>query len=82
MYLCFGSVFLGIFILRKKYGVPGKGSYKVPLYPIVPIMAGFGSLYVCYSMVVQSPLDGLISLGVALTGLPIYFKLTKKSEQS
>jgi len=77
MYICYSAVFLGIFVLRKKYGVPEKGSYKVPLFPLVPLLAGGGSLYVCYSMIIQNPMDGLISLGIALSGLPIYFRLKK-----
>jgi APA family basic amino acid/polyamine antiporter len=78
MYTCYAAVFLGIFVLRKKYGVPEKGSYKTPLFPLIPIAASGGSLYVCYSMLVQQPLDGLIALLIALSGLPIYFWLTKK----
>jgi APA family basic amino acid/polyamine antiporter len=78
MYVCYAAVFLGIFILRKKYGVPEKGNYKTPLYPLMPIAASGGSLYVCYSMLVQQPLDGLIALAIALSGLPIYFWLTRK----
>lgn len=82
MYVCYAVVFLGVFILRKKYGIPEKGNYKIPLYPLIPIAASFGSLYVCYSMIAQNPLDGLIALGVALSGLPIYFWITRKTKNS
>lgn len=77
MYLFYGAVFFGIFILRKRSGRPEKDAYSVPFYPVVPLIAGFGSLYICYSMFAQQPLDALVSIGIALTGLPVYALIKK-----
>lgn len=77
MYLCYSGVFLGVFLLRKKYGKPTQGSYQVPLYPLMPLMACLGSLYVCYSMAAGAPWDALISVLIALSGIPVYFLLQK-----
>ncbi|MGE3608384.1 MAG: APC family permease [Bacteriovoracaceae bacterium] len=84
IYLCYAAVFLGVFILRKRLGAPTTG-YKVPLYPVMPILASLGSLYICYSMAVQQPLDAGLSILVALSGIPIFYyrkmKLAKYAVQ-
>jgi APA family basic amino acid/polyamine antiporter len=77
VYLSYSAVFMGIFIQRKRLGPPAKGEYKVPLYPIMPFLASIGSLYVCYSMVTQKPMDAIVSLIVAASGMPVYFFLVK-----
>lgn len=73
MYLCYSAVFLGVFLLRRKYGSPAQGTYKTPLYPLVPLAACLGSLYVCYSMASSSPWDAMISILIALSGLPVHY---------
>ncbi len=77
MYLFYAAVFAGIVLVRQKYGVPQKGTYKVPLYPVIPFIACFGSLYICYSMFTQQPLDALISLLVAASGIPVYYLINR-----
>lgn len=77
MYLFYAATFAGIVLVRKKFGVPEKGSYKVPLYPIIPFIACFGSLYICFSMFTQQPLDAMISLLVGASGIPVYYMINK-----
>lgn len=82
MYLCYSALFLGVPLLRKKYGKPAAGTYAVPLYPVVPVLASLGSLYVCYSMAQERPWDALISLLIALSGLPIFYWLNRAEKAS
>jgi basic amino acid/polyamine antiporter, APA family len=80
IYIFYGAVFIGVILLRKKYGAPAPGNYRVPLYPIVPLIAGGGSFYICYAMFTQAPWDAAISLGVALTGIPVFYWMKRKEK--
>jgi basic amino acid/polyamine antiporter, APA family len=67
----------GVFLLRKK--VPAeKRPYKVPLYPITPIIGIFGGIYILYSTIASAPLRSMIGIGITLIGLPIFYYLKKK----
>ena len=67
----------GIFILRKK--VPAaQRKYKVPLYPITPIIGIIGGVFILYSTIVSAPLNSIIGIGITLVGLPVYYYLKKK----
>lgn len=78
IYIFYGAVFMGVIVLRKKFGAPEKGNYRVPLYPVVPLIAGGGCFYICYAMFTQAPWDATISLAVALTGIPVYYWMQRK----
>lgn len=66
----------GIFILRKK--VPAeKRPYKVPLYPITPLVGILGGTYILVSTIISSPGRSLIGIGITLLGLPVYYYLKK-----
>lgn len=80
MYIFFGAVFFGVIILRRRLGTPDKNHYSVPLYPFIPLVAGFGSLYICFSMLIQSPWDAAFSLLAALTGIPVYFWMKSRGK--
>lgn len=77
MYLIYGMCFLGVFKIRKRYGTPEKGNYRIPLYPLVPVIAVGGCAFICYGMIQQNPLDALVSVLIALTGWPIYKLLSR-----
>ncbi|WP_057912180.1 APC family permease [Peribacillus muralis] len=75
---CFyGLAFFAVFILRKRD--PHAKTYKVPLYPIIPIVAIVGALYIVVSTLIDTPLDALYSLIILVIGMPVYW-LLKKSE--
>ncbi|MEW8986583.1 MAG: amino acid permease, partial [Bacillus sp. (in: firmicutes)] len=63
----YGMSFAAVFLLRKKVKVT---SYKVPLYPITPLVAIIGAIYILGSTVINAPTDALLSIGIALIGLP------------
>lgn len=79
MYLFYAAVFAGIILVRKKYGKPVAGSYSVPLYPIIPLLAAGGAIYICFSMAVAAPLDAFISLLITALGIPVYFMMKKNA---
>ncbi|WP_129689794.1 APC family permease [Gottfriedia acidiceleris] len=74
VFLFYGLAFNAIFILRKKDKGVNK-LYKVPLYPITPIVAILGTLYIIGSTIINAPIDALVSIGIAIVGLPVYWKL-------
>jgi APA family basic amino acid/polyamine antiporter len=78
MYLFYGLVFVGIFKVRKKFGLPKAGEYRVPLYPVVPLVAIAGCIAICVGMITQSPMDAAVSIAIALLGFPVYFWLSRR----
>ncbi len=61
---------LSVFILRRKYA--GRAlPYKVPLYPLTPILFCLTCLYMFYSSVVYTGYAAFVGLGVLLAGTPI-----------
>lgn len=67
---------IGIFILRKK--VPAEQRpYKVPLYPITPLVGIFGGGYILVSTIMSSPVNSIIGIGITLLGLPVFYYLKK-----
>jgi APA family basic amino acid/polyamine antiporter len=72
--------FVAVFLLRKNDNYD-KNLYKVPLYPITPILAIGGTLYIIYSTIVDAPIDAFTSIGIGLIGLPIYWNLKNKGEK-
>lgn len=78
VYLFYAMVFIAIFKVRKIFGVPEAGRYKIPLYPVIPLFAFAGVVFVCGSMLWSAPIDAVVSLGVASLGFPIYYFLNRK----
>ncbi|WP_425057785.1 Serine/threonine exchanger SteT [Sporomusa carbonis] len=68
--------FVAVFVLRKRYP-DAKRPYKVPGYPVVPAIAIAGSVYIAFSMLINSPADALYALGITFAGIPVYMILKK-----
>jgi APA family basic amino acid/polyamine antiporter len=66
-----------IFILRK-HSSKYKATYKVPLYPFVPIVGILGGVYIVFSTVVEQPINALVGIAITLVGLPVFYYLKKK----
>ncbi|MGL4998877.1 MAG: APC family permease [Cetobacterium sp.] len=72
-WLFYCLVFLGLFILRKKE--PNlERPYKVPLYPVVPILALLGGVSIFVYAAISNPGYMAISVALTLTGLFVYRK--------
>ena len=75
---CFYLIaFIGVFKLRRLYPDINR-PFKTPLYPLTPIIAVLGAIFVMVSEI-QADLSGvIISLLFVLIGAPIYFYKIKK----
>jgi len=77
LWIFFVLTVCGIFVLRRRKDIP-KASYRVPFYPVVPLIGILGGSYILYSTLLSSPVNSLIGIGIALLGLPFYFYLKNK----
>ena len=75
--------FIGVIKLRKTHPDMHR-PYKVPLYPIIPIIAILGGLFVVVDQLflagVKSTVMSLCGVVVTLLGLPIYNHMMKKNK--
>ena len=72
LWIFFVLTVCGIFILRRRKDI-AKAAYKVPFYPIVPLIGILGGSYILYSTLISSPVNSLVGIGITLLGLPFYF---------
>lgn len=76
--------FLGVFKLRKERPDLHR-PYKVPLYPVIPMIAIAGGLFVVVNQLLFSGFQNtIISLGgifITLIGLPIYDSMQKRAQK-
>lgn len=76
----YGLSFLAVFILRKKTA-ENKNMYRVPFYPITPLVAILGAVYIIVSTLINSPMDALLSIGISIIGIPVYAKLNANKKR-
>lgn len=79
IWIFFVMTVAGIFILRtkKKHLV---SSYKVPLYPFVPLVGIVGGIYIIISTLMTDTQNALFGIGITLIGLPVYFIMKKRQQ--
>lgn len=70
---------IGVFILRKR-GLSDKENYRVPLYPITPVIGIAGSVFILVSTMIDDPIRSSIGIAVTLLGFPVYFWLRSKKK--
>ena len=71
--------FIGVIKLRKdrpRFRRP----YKVPLYPIIPLIAIIGGLFVIINQLLTATLIALGGIIITLIGLPVYNYMSKKND--
>jgi APA family basic amino acid/polyamine antiporter len=69
--------FIGVIKLRKDQ--PNlERPYRVPLYPIVPLIAILGGLFVIINQLMSATLIAGGGLVVTAIGIPVYYAMTKK----
>ena len=69
--------FIGVILLRKK--APDlKRPYKVPLYPVIPILAIIGGLFVIINQMITEPIISIGGIVITAIGLPIYAYMSRK----
>ena len=57
-----------------------KRPYRVPLYPIVPIIAILGGLFIIVMTLMTEWQLALIGVAATLAGLPLYFIMQKRQK--
>lgn len=72
VYVFYVMIFVGLFLLRKREGVD-KSKFTVPFYPLVPLVAIAGAIFVLYNEVITDVEGVLLSLGFVLLGVPVYY---------
>lgn len=69
--------FIAVIILRKTQ--PNiERPYKVPLYPIIPLVAIIGGLYIVINTLIVQPGNAFIGIFLTLIGIPVYLYCKKK----
>ena len=64
--------FVGVFVARRTHAAMPR-TYRVPLYPFVPAAAIGGAAYVLFGMITTQFANGILSIGLTLAGLPVYY---------
>lgn len=77
IWIFYTMTFFAVFVLRKKQPDLYR-PYKVPLYPIVPIIAIIGGFYIVLNTLFTQPLNAGIGLVITLIGLPVYMSRKDK----
>jgi APA family basic amino acid/polyamine antiporter len=70
-WIFFAAMAWGLLRLRRRSTY--QPSYRVPLYPIVPILFVAAALTIVATQVAAAPVASAIGLGLVLLGLPVYF---------
>jgi basic amino acid/polyamine antiporter, APA family len=71
IWLFFIMTFFGVIKLRKDQPNLVR-PYKIPLYPMVPIIAIIGGSYVVINTLITQPKNAILGLIITFLGLPIY----------
>lgn len=69
--------FAGVIVARRKFAQLPR-SYKVPLYPFIPLVAIAGAGYVLYGMLVSQLANAVAALCLILAGAPVYYYLRRE----
>lgn len=72
--------FIGVIILRKSKPNLNR-PYRVPLYPIIPLVAILGGGFVVINQLLTSPIIALGGIIITIIGFPIYKYRIKKNNQ-
>ncbi|NFD31649.1 amino acid permease [Clostridium botulinum] len=79
LWLFFTMAVAGIFVLRTKFKYLDR-PYKVPLYPLVPLIGIIGSGYIIISTLITNTFYALCGIGITLLGLPVYSYIKKQNK--
>ena len=81
IWIFFVMTVAGIFILRSKFKHL-QSTYKVPLYPFMPLVGIAGGLYIIVSTLLTDTKNALFGIGITLLGLPVYFYMKQKGKNA
>jgi len=75
-WIFFAAMAWGLIRLRRRTDY--RPSYRVPAYPLVPLLFIAVSLVIVVTQVAASPTNSALGLGLVLVGLPIYFVWSRR----
>ena len=78
IFILLTTVSLFVFRYRK---VHQAGSYRVPLYPLPPLLFLVACIYMLYSSLVFTGLGAVAGVGILAAGVPVYFLARKYQGQ-
>lgn len=70
--------FIGVMLLRKRNPELNR-PYRVPLYPIIPLVAIIGGSFVVINQLLTSPIISLGGIIITIIGFPIYKYMNKRN---
>ena len=71
---------IAVIILRKREPELRR-PFKVPWYPIIPIISVLGGIFIVVSTIINQFILSIIGIGLTLLGLPIYFYMQKQNKE-
>jgi APA family basic amino acid/polyamine antiporter len=81
IWIFYTMTFIAVFVLRKTQPDLVR-PYKVPLYPVIPLVAILGGAYIVINTIFTQPMNAGVGLALTLIGLPIYFIRKSKSTKA
>ena len=78
MWIFYTMLFVGVMKLRK-INPQMERPYKVPLYPLIPMVATIGGIFVVVSTLITQPKNSIVGLLITLIGLPVYEYTKRKN---
>jgi APA family basic amino acid/polyamine antiporter len=75
-WIFFAAMAWGLIRLRRRADY--RPTYRVPAYPLVPLLFIVVSLVIVVTQVAASPANSAVGLGLVLVGLPIYFVWSRR----
>ncbi|AQY50162.1 amino acid permease-associated protein [Listeria weihenstephanensis FSL R9-0317] len=81
IWIFYTLTFIAVFVLRKREPELVR-PYKVPLYPVIPIIAILGGAFIVFNTLFTQPMNAGIGLVLTAIGLPIYLYKKKKGHFS
>ncbi|MEH6889401.1 amino acid permease [Bacillus sp. JJ864] len=81
IWIFYTMTFVAVFILRKREPDLVR-PYKVPLYPIIPMISIIGGSFIVINTLFTQTLLALCGIGLTALGLPIYFAMRNKHVQT
>lgn len=71
---------IAVIILRKREPELRR-PFKVPWYPLIPIVSILGGIFIVVSTIINQFVLSIIGIGLTLLGLPIYFYMQKQNKE-
>jgi basic amino acid/polyamine antiporter, APA family len=72
---------LGVFVLRSRRTADSL-PFRIPLYPLPPLLFTALTIWTLVFILIERPIEGLLGLGIVLTGLAMYFVSRRMSHRS